>query len=268
MYNYFQEGGEDPTGAGFFNGLIDMATQQPEQDVVDVPVVDEEDLPNDFINGLSQYATETENTDLQTQIDELRQQLAMRSVENDLDAQEASLQEQLALAEFYQTPDGEDALLSKYEPTTAATPTADGPKYSVGDVIAKRESGGNYQAFTSAGGGSGAVGKYQFRWNLHKDWISKLTGVHSAEEFKKSPTAQEKAFAYWEQTTLTPAAIAIQKELAGKNKQVPSIDEIKQKVHFAGAAGARNYYLHGKETTDAFGTKTSTYKMGGKKYKC
>lgn len=273
MYNNLQD---DPTGATFFNDLLDMGMQQQEvaqdDEVLDEqPVMNEDELPDEFIQGLSEYAKETEDTDLQSQIDELREQLELSRVDSEMAMRNAELEERLMMAEFYQTPEGEDALMAKYEPRQPqAESAALTPRYvPIADAISKRESGGNYKAFTSAGGGEGAVGKYQFRWAQHKDWITKLTGVKSIEEFKNSPEAQEKAFAYWEQTTLTPTAIDIQKELAKRKKQVPSVDEIKKKVHFAGAKGAKDYYIHGKETTDAFGTKTSTYKMGGKrKYKC
>lgn len=267
--NTFQQ--QDPTGAEFFNMLLDSNVQQQpvEQQYVDdeQAIETEDDVSNDFIEGLQAYAKETEDQDLQQQIDALREQLALQASGSNVDFQDQELEDQLALAEFYQTPDGEEELMSKYEPNatlSAETYIEPSTKYTpVAESIGARESGGNYQAYTSAGGGEGAVGKYQFRWALHKNWITKLTGVKNLQEFKNSPQAQEKAFAYWDKATLTPTAVSIQKALAQANKAVPSIDEIKKKVHFAGEQGAKDYYLHGKETTDAFGTKTSTYAVGG-----
>ena len=72
--------------------------------------------------------------------------------------------------------------------------------------ISDRESSGNYKAYNPAGGGEGAVGKYQFRWTIHKSWITQVTGVSSKEEFMNNPEAQEKAFQYWKKTNLEPTA--------------------------------------------------------------
>lgn len=130
------------------------------------------------------------------------------------------------------------------------------------ETIAARESGGNYRALPKDKSGklvSSAAGKYQFLWNQHKDWISKVTGVKSKQEFLNNPDAQERAFDYWDQTVLTPNAQKIKQQL-----RVPdSIEQIKAKIHFAGPGGAYNFYSTGQETTDAFGTTTSTYEDGG-----
>jgi hypothetical protein len=130
------------------------------------------------------------------------------------------------------------------------------------EYIGQKESSGRYDALpykkdrTLA---SSAVGKYQFIWSLHKNDIQKVTGVRTKEEFRQNPQAQEQYFAYHDANTLTPVAQKISKLL---RDQVP-INQIKQKIHFAGPKGAMDYYMYGKETTDAFGTKTSTYKKGG-----
>jgi len=129
------------------------------------------------------------------------------------------------------------------------------------ELIAAKESGGNYRALPLRNGHlvSSAAGKYQFLWSQHKEWISKLTGVTSKEDFLNSPEAQEKAFDYWDANTLTPAAIKIKNEL-GVND---SLDKIKTKVHFSGPQGAYNFYKTGKLVTDGFGTTTATYANGG-----
>jgi hypothetical protein len=130
------------------------------------------------------------------------------------------------------------------------------------DFIAAKESGGNYRALPKDSSGklvSSAAGKYQFLWNQHKGWISKVTGVSSKEEFLNNPEAQEKAFEYWDATVLTPNANKIKQQLSVAD----SVEQIKAKIHFAGPAGAYRFYSTGQETRDAFGTTTSTYEMGG-----
>ena len=56
--------------------------------------------------------------------------------------------------------------------------------------IAKSESNGDYKAYNKSG--SGAYGKYQFKWKWHGDAIKKLTGVKDEKEFLNNPKAQEK----------------------------------------------------------------------------
>lgn len=124
------------------------------------------------------------------------------------------------------------------------------------EFIGQKESGGNYGALPKDKNGhlvSSAVGKYQFLWNSHKDWISKVTGVASKDEFRSNPQAQEKAFDYWDQTVLTPKAVEIQRKY-GINAP---IENIKYMIHFAGPAGAEKYFATGKETVDGFGMSTT-----------
>lgn len=132
---------------------------------------------------------------------------------------------------------------------------------AVRDYIAMKESSGNYMALPKKKDGtlaSSAVGKYQFLWEKHKDWITKVTGVRSKEEFRRNPEAQEKAFDYWDATVLTPEAMKIKSRFPHL-----SLDQIKTKIHFAGPKGAWDYFTKGKETKDAFGTTTSSYQVGG-----
>jgi hypothetical protein len=121
------------------------------------------------------------------------------------------------------------------------------------EIIAAKESGGNYEALPKKKDGtlaSSAVGKYQFLWNQNKDWIEEVTGVTTKTGFMHNPEAQEKAFDYWDQNVLTPNAIKIKKEL-GVNAP---IENIKYAIHFAGPTGAYKYFATGKETNDVFGT--------------
>lgn len=141
------------------------------------------------------------------------------------------------------------------------------PEKSIGNIgnikefIKQRESSGNYGALPRKKDGklaSSAVGAYQFLWNQHKDWITRVTGVGSKEQFRTNPQAQDAAFDYWDKTVLTPAA----KKIKSMFPNV-STNDAKAKIHFAGVQGAMDYYTRGIETTDAFGTKTSTYEVGG-----
>lgn len=155
--------------------------------------------------------------------------------------------------------------------STPYAPLGDGlPEQGTGsirDVIAKKESSGNYQALPWLDKkhtklASSAVGKYQFLWNKHKDWISNVTGVKTKQEFLNNPDAQERAFDHWEKNTLTPKAEEIKREL---NLNLP-LDKIKYAIHFSGPQGAYDYFRSGKITKDAFGSTTKSYaklQLGG-----
>lgn len=131
--------------------------------------------------------------------------------------------------------------------------------------IGKIESNNNYAAFNPKGGGEGAVGKYQFRWNLHKSGIAALTGVKDKQEFLSNPYAQEKYFQSWDETVLTPAANNLLPYAQLKNPNA-TIDDVKKQIHFSGPAGAARFYKQGIITKDAMGTTNNTYgkyKIGG-----
>jgi len=103
--------------------------------------------------------------------------------------------------------------------------------------IADIESGGKYSAFNPKGGGGGAVGKYQFRWNIWKDSIQKVTGVKDKEAFLKSPAAQEKYYSWYERHYLYPQVSRLEQyNQAGLSKE-----QLAKLVHFRGAAGAKRY---------------------------
>ena len=126
-------------------------------------------------------------------------------------------------------------------------------KGDIREIIAKKESGGDYRAIPKKKDGtlaSSAVGKYQFLWNQNKDWITQVTGITNKEDFRNSPEAQEQAFDYWDKNILTPNAKKIKEQL-GVN--VP-MNNLKYIIHFAGPSGAYKYFTTGKETTDVFGT--------------
>lgn len=164
------------------------------------------------------------------------------------------------LSEFMPTP----SINSGAGPVPAAPrdPVAFTPPYSTEGIndlrsfIGQKESGGNYEALPKDKKGhlvSSAVGKYQFLWESHKDWISKLTGIDDKEAFRKNPEAQEKAFEYWDQTVLTPNAMKIQKNYGIQG----DLNKIKYMVHFAGPKGAEDYFSGRKDTKDGFGMTTS-----------
>jgi hypothetical protein len=134
----------------------------------------------------------------------------------------------------------------------------DNPYGSIADKISRVESQGSYTAFNSKGGGAGAVGKYQFRWNLHKKNIQNVTGVNSKEDFLNNPYAQEKYFQYWDRNVLTPNAQGLLQMAQAKDPNT-TLDDVKKQVHFSGAKGAQDFYMKGKITTDANGTNNFTY---------
>ncbi len=134
---------------------------------------------------------------------------------------------------------------------------------SFSNSISNKESSGNYKALPFTKGGklaSSAVGKYQFLWDTHKPWIERITGVHSKQEFANSPEAQEKAFSYWEETTLNPVA---KKYYSTLSKDIPGLtmEQAKKIVHFAGegniqkAIKSKNY----NKPLDAFGSSILSY---------
>lgn len=120
------------------------------------------------------------------------------------------------------------------------------------DIIAYKESRNNYKAQSKK---SSAAGKYQFMWSLHKNDIEQITGIKTKEEFLNNPKAQESYFDYWDANVLTPNAKRIKEELGIDEP----LDAIKARIHFAGPKGAYRYYKSGIETTDAYGTKVSSY---------
>ena len=140
-------------------------------------------------------------------------------------------------------------------PTNAAAPASEG---DLKEIIAQRESGGNYKAlpYTKKGTlASSAAGKYQFLWDTHADTIRTVTGVKSKSQFLNNPDAQEAYFDYWDKNVLTPNAQKIQQQY----KPNLSTNEIKMLIHFQGPQGADRYFRTGKYTTDAFGSSPMGY---------
>ena len=107
------------------------------------------------------------------------------------------------------------------------------------DIVAL-ESGGNYKAFNPAGGGEGAVGKYQFRWTAHKDKIREFAGNSNLtkEAFMNNPKLQDSFFNdYWKPNVLRPQANDIERKY---KTGLPS-DKLEKLVHFRGKQGAEEY---------------------------
>ena len=111
----------------------------------------------------------------------------------------------------------------------------------VGNVhadITKLESGGRYDAFNKAGGGSGAVGKYQFRWNIWKDDIQRETGIDNIQDFLRNPEAQESFYNdYYVPKKVMPWVSQTKRHL---NTNI-SNDQLIKLYHFRGPQGALNY---------------------------
>ncbi len=205
MFNLYPDGGQDPNSE-FFNTLLDNNIQQPQQydEEGSESPTEQQSAPdlledNEFINGLQNYAKEDGNNDLQSQIDELKQQLSLRDHERNLDQIQSDLEEQLMLAQFYQTPEGEDELMSKYDPKDPNDQGASGPKYSFKEGIAAGESGGRYD-IANTSGQSSAYGKYQFTDAAQKDAYTQMGGAakwgnfaNFQQQFRSSPDVQEQA---------------------------------------------------------------------------
>jgi hypothetical protein len=150
-----------------------------------------------------------------------------------------------------------DMSVSQEAPEQAES-SYEAPEGNLREIIAQRESLGNYQALPRRKDGtlaSSAAGKYQFLWDTHKDTIRTVTGVNSKSQFLNSPKAQEAYFDYWDQNVLTPKAQKI------KQQYNPSLDtnQIKMLIHFQGPEGAEKYIRTGKYTKDAFGTTPMSY---------
>jgi hypothetical protein len=126
----------------------------------------------------------------------------------------------------------------------------------IGNKIAAKESQGKYTAYNSAGGGTGAVGKYQFRWNIWKDSIKTITGVKTQQQFLHSPKAQEKYFEWYKKNYLAPEA----QKLQPYNKAGLTKDQLAELVHFRGTVGAKQY-LQGKvpNKPEAYNSSISDY---------
>lgn len=139
------------------------------------------------------------------------------------------------------------------------TPVYKGLKNNSSNIVQK-ESGGNYKAFNSAGGGEGAVGKYQFRWGLHKPKIRAFAGNPNltAEQFMNSPELQDAFYEqYWIPNELAPSVNRLKRSGVAKGY---SDDELSSLVHFRGEKGAIDY-LTGK-----VGDKPEDYNMSISKY--
>lgn len=128
---------------------------------------------------------------------------------------------------------------------------------NVTDAIVGLESGGNYKAFNPDGGGSGAVGKYQFRWDIWKDKIQKQTGVKSKEEFLNNPELQD---AFYNNYYIPKEAIpAINRIKASTGVELDD-NKLMKLYHFRGEQGAKDY-LRGKVAD-----KAESYNMSISKY--
>jgi hypothetical protein len=134
-------------------------------------------------------------------------------------------------------------------------PTNFGGGSRLSSQIAEKE-GSRYDQVNTKGGGAGAVGKYQFRWNLWKDSIQKVTGVKNRTEFAHSPAAQEKYYNWYEQHVLIPQT----KEIQPYNARRLSQDQLAKLIHYRGIKGAKDY-LQGN-----LADKPEDYNMSISKY--
>ena len=158
-------------------------------------------------------------------------------------------------------------ILKKAKEDIAAQPvvSTSGNTAGFAQSIANVESdGGNYKAFNPAGGGEGAVGKYQFRWTTWKKDIGKHTGITNKEDFMNNPQAQEDYFKYYTQTTLKPQLASIKKEYPNSGF---TDDELLKLLHFRGpgnkegTTGLRKLLKYG-----GLDTKEESYNMSARGY--
>lgn len=125
------------------------------------------------------------------------------------------------------------------------------------DQLAAVESnGGNYKAFNPKGGGEGAVGKYQFRWNLWKDSIAKTTGIKDKNDFLNNPAAQEQFYDYYERTTLQPQLRQIKRQFPDTNYDDIQLMKL---LHFQGLKGVQNFLSGGSNKPQSFNLSISDY---------
>ena len=160
---------------------------------------------------------------------------------------------------FYGTGNTGSFLDELYEPGSKNYVTSLGGEKElpgIGNKISAKESQGKYTAYNPAGGGTGAVGKYQFRWNIWQDSIKKVTGVKTQQQFLHSPAAQEKYFQWYKKNYLAPEA----QKLQPYNKAGLTTDQLAELVHFRGTAGAKAY-LQGKVANkpEAYNSSISDY---------
>lgn len=134
-----------------------------------------------------------------------------------------------------------------------------GRKYTsnVHEDIVRKESNGNYKAFNPSGGGSGAVGKYQFRWDIWKNDIQKVTGIDNPKDFLNSPDAQEYFYHDWYvPNKVMPWVAQIKRHL----KAPLSDDALIKLYHFRGPGGAIEY-LQGvlSDKPESYNSSISSY---------
>lgn len=144
----------------------------------------------------------------------------------------------------------EEQLVKNYGTTSSGN--------SFKDELVALESGGDYTAHNESGGGSGAVGKYQFRWNLHHDKINDYAGKNvGINEFLNSPKLQDGFFNdYWMPKVLMPEVSKLKRLLS---KAIPD-SNLGKLIHFRGYQGAIDY-LSGK-----LSDKPESYNMSISKY--
>ena len=135
-------------------------------------------------------------------------------------------------------------LKTKYYSDLGLTPNRE--KGSLNDYMFQLESKalGGYKAYNGRGGGQGAVGGYQHRYDTHKDEIAKITGVTNRDEFYNNPFAQEQFQNHLVETQYKPH-LPVLRQIA-KNKGLNYNDtELMYIEHHEGFGGAKTFLLSG-----------------------
>ena len=116
---------------------------------------------------------------------------------------------------------------------------------------------GGYKAYNPRGGGQGAVGGYQHRYDTHKDAIAQVTGVTNRDEYYNNPFAQEQFQNHLVETQYKPHLNTLRK--IARNKGLDYNDtELMYIEHHEGYEGAKTFLLSGNSK---FGSESTIAKQ-------
>jgi hypothetical protein len=157
-------------------------------------------------------------------------------------------------------------LKTKYYSDLGLTPNRE--KGSLNDYMFQLESKalGGYKAYNGRGGGQGAVGGYQHRYDTHKDEIAKITGVTNRDEFYNNPFAQEQFQNHLVETQYKPH-LPVLRQIA-KNKGLNYNDtELMYIEHHEGFGGAKTFLLSGNSQSGSENILAQQIKNGKEYFK-
>ena len=257
----FQEGGEDLTGASYFNDYVDQFLQNQQeyesmpQYVQDRNSIEEVSEEDEYIKNIHAY--DDERIEEQREEEYSQRDLLFKQMQEDLDYKISTLQQQIDHYAYYNTPEGQDEVETYYntqksqpvqfslKPNIQNNPYSYRPQSTnntsnFNERIAKVETANNnYKEYNSYG----AAGKYQVKYKEDKDWIDKVAGHKTTlNEFLNSPDLQEKYFEWRKNNYLQPE---VEKTRKFADKYNFSDEELMALIHFKGAAGLRKRLKEG-----------------------